>query len=141
MKLAITTDVSYYSWLAGVWAFAEITFGILVAAIPAWGPFFLEFSRGNLYKAVSSFLQRMATRTATRARTWSKHKGNTSIESHEMGAWPPANARFGGMTLIHATHDDRAMAGSTEGLRVHTTIETSIEQARPWYEDVEHLRG
>lgn len=131
VELALTKDVAYYSWLAGVCAFAEITFGILVASLPAWGPFFLEFSRSNFYKAILSSLQRIATRTVTRTRIWTKRKGHTSNDSYEMGSWPPNNGRFGfGMTWVHAANGGEAVSGSMEGLRVHTTIETSVEQER-----------
>jgi hypothetical protein len=131
VKLALTKDVAYYSWLAAVCAFAEITFGILVASLPAWGPFFLEFSRSMFYKVITSCVRKTVAGTVTRARFWSKPNDHTSNELYEMGSWPPNNERLGfGMTWIHAKSGGHALSGSMEGLRVYTTIETSVEQER-----------
>ena len=129
VKLEHTEDVSYYTWLAGIWAFPEIMFGIMVASLPAFRPFFREFAKSKFYKTISSSLQKIATLSATRTRTWNRRKGDISDDSNEMNPWPPTNGKSGpGMTWVHAAYGGET--GSTEGLRVNTTIETSIEHER-----------
>lgn len=124
IKLQHSKDLTYYSWLAGIWALPEIMFGIVVACLPAFKPFFKNLAQSQFFTDISSSLKRLTTKSKTGG-----GKGTTAyMLDDRVSAWPPSAGS--GKTWVHAAYGDTTNWESREGLRVDTSIETSVEQAR-----------
>lgn len=125
IKLQYTDDVTYHTWLAGIWALPEMMFGIVVACLPVARPFVRHLAQSRFYKTISSSLQGLTT-TRTRTSGGKKPETYNLNDSSEISAWPPKGKT--GMTWVHAAYGGGLISNSSKGMRVDTTIETSVEE-------------
>lgn len=122
IELQRTDDTTYYSWLAGMWALAEITFGFLVACLPAFPQFFRKVTQSRFFVSITSLLQSMRTRPS---KVGGRSSGGYILEE-QPSAWPPTST---GQTKasIQATYGGETRSGSDERL-------TTTSAREPWVE-------
>lgn len=127
VQLHHSDDIAYYTWLSGIWALPETMFGILVACLPVFRPFVRHLAEGKLYKAISSSLQWLVTNRTRAPGGLKQPEAYKLSDSNEVIAWPPKAKT--GMTWVEAAYGGGLISSSSNyGLRVDTTIETSVEE-------------
>ena len=65
VKLYLTPDITYYGWLMGLWTWAEMTSGFLVACLPVTPKFAQSLSQTKLLSRTSSLLKSFRSRSNT----------------------------------------------------------------------------
>lgn len=63
IRLYETTDITYYSWLTGLWTYPEMASGILVACLPVSPKFFQALNEKGAFSKVRTSLKSLLTFT------------------------------------------------------------------------------
>lgn len=63
VKLYTNTDLTYYSWLAGVWTHPEMASGVIVACLPVSPKFFQMLQHTRFFSRIGSSLQSLLRST------------------------------------------------------------------------------
>ncbi|KAI1103638.1 hypothetical protein F4804DRAFT_352796 [Jackrogersella minutella] len=56
-------DVTYYSWLAGIWTLPEMASGIAVACLPVVRGFFVSLAQSQMFSRITSSVKRFTSRS------------------------------------------------------------------------------
>ncbi|KAK7745868.1 hypothetical protein SLS53_002586 [Cytospora paraplurivora] len=90
-------------------------------------PFLRHLAQSKFYKTIASSLQGLTT-NRTRTRGGKKPEAYKLSDSNEISAWPPQAKT--GMTWVDAAYGGGLISSPNKGLRVDTTIETSVEEGQ-----------
>ena len=89
VKLYTHTDLTYYSWLAGVWTHPEMASGVIVACLPVSPKFFQMVQNTRLFSHIGSSLQSLLRSASIGGR------GSTGNESSSKHISPQKVFRYG----------------------------------------------
>ncbi|KAL9012830.1 MAG: hypothetical protein Q9173_002422 [Seirophora scorigena] len=88
IKLYIHHDITYYSWLTGLWTHPEMASGILVACLPVSLKFFQKLQQTRFFSQIGLSLQSLLGFTSNGSKRSTKGHSASQQISPRRASWP-----------------------------------------------------
>ncbi|KAI4089059.1 MAG: hypothetical protein LQ344_005630 [Seirophora lacunosa] len=88
IKLYTHHDITYYSWLTGLWTHPEMASGILVACLPVSAKFFQKLQQTHFFSQIGLSLQSLLRFTSSGSKRSTKGHSTSQQLSPQRASWP-----------------------------------------------------